>query len=137
MSKRPDGSGAITKSGHISLSQGRGKFKYQHVVIAEKVLGKKLPKGAQVHHVDCVPSNNENKNLVICQDQTYHRLLHRRTRALEECGNPNFLRCSYCRCYDDPSVLKSNGMRSYYHTECRSNFRRSVYKERKSLGKSI
>lgn len=60
-----------------------------HRVIAARALGKPLPPGAQVHHVDEDPFNNTPSNLVICQDLGYHRLLHVRTRIVMAGGNPN------------------------------------------------
>jgi hypothetical protein len=42
--------------------------------IAEKVLGKPLPKGTVIHH--------EGDQMVICQDQAYHHLLHKRINAI-------------------------------------------------------
>lgn len=60
-----------------------------HVAVAETVLGHSLPPGAQVHHVDGDRRNNRNQNLVVCQDQTYHRLLHHRTAVVRAGGNPN------------------------------------------------
>lgn len=58
-----------------------------HEVIAEKALGKPLPIGAQVHHVD--GSKDNSSQLVICQDQAYHLMLHARTRIVMAGGNPN------------------------------------------------
>jgi hypothetical protein len=66
-----------------------GPVVYEHVVIAESALGKYLPPNAQVHHVDDNEHNNANSNLVICQDQAYHQLLHVRARILKAGGNPN------------------------------------------------
>lgn len=60
-----------------------------HVLIAEKALGKPLPPGAQMHHVDENGKNNANTNLVICQDHAYHKLLHVRARIVKAGGNPN------------------------------------------------
>ena len=59
-----------------------GKRQYEHIVVAERALGKPLPKGAVVHHVDGQQWNNEPSNLVICPDQAYHMLLHRRMKEL-------------------------------------------------------
>jgi hypothetical protein len=61
----------------------------EHIAIAEAALGKYLPKGAQVHHVDGNQHNNANANLVICQDQAYHQLLEVRTKILKAGGNPD------------------------------------------------
>lgn len=52
-----------------------------HVLVAERALGKHLPKGAIVHHVDGDTRNNTPSNLVICQNQAYHCLLHKLARA--------------------------------------------------------
>src|ERR1035437_4065530 len=71
-----------------------------HTLIVEKVLGKKLPAGAEVHHVDSDGRNNKNTNLVVCPTKSYHKLLHRRTEALEASGNPNFRKCYYCKHWD-------------------------------------
>lgn len=61
----------------------------EHIVIAERALGRYLPSGAEVHHVDENTSNNANANLVICQDKAYHKLLHYRARVVAAGGNPN------------------------------------------------
>jgi HNH endonuclease len=54
----------------------------EHTLVAERALGHYLPTGAVVHHVDGNKWNNTPTNLVICQDQAYHVLLHKRQRAL-------------------------------------------------------
>jgi hypothetical protein len=69
-----------------------------HVKVAEKALGKRLPRGAEVHHVDGNGLNNANTNLVICQDRAYHILLHVRTKLIKAGGNPLTQKlCSVCR----------------------------------------
>jgi hypothetical protein len=94
---------------HISgywMFEISGRSVLRHVLVAEKALGKPLPKGAQVHHVDYDRSNDSNENLVICQNVSYHKLLHRRTDALNACGNANWLRCSKCGKYSPASELR-------------------------------
>lgn len=69
-----------------------------HISVAERALGKPLPKGANVHHVDGNRLNNANSNLVICQDSAYHNLLHARTRIVRAGGDPDLERiCSRCK----------------------------------------
>jgi hypothetical protein len=49
----------------------------EHVHVAERALGKRLPKRAIVHHVNEIKHDNRPANLVICEDHLYHKLLHR------------------------------------------------------------
>lgn len=75
-----------------------GVVKYQHVAVAEAALGRALPKGAVVHHVDGNKANNHPGNLVICESQSYHLLLHARARVQAAGGDPNTQKiCSRCR----------------------------------------
>jgi hypothetical protein len=82
-----------------------GVRKYLHVHIAEKALGKSLPKGAHVHHVDYNKKNNANSNLVICPNNAYHALLHQRQDAVNAGYPAHYRRCSYCQEYDSPDNL--------------------------------
>jgi hypothetical protein len=88
-----------------------------HISIAEKALGKKLPKGVEVHHVDEIKGNNANDNLVICPNRNYHQLLHKRTRALNACGHADWLRCHVCKEYSPPAYIKIYGKRQI-HVMC-------------------
>ena len=82
LKKRADnGSGCMEPSGYIQFRSANGrKGKRQHVLVAERALGKDLPKGAVVHHVNEIKSDNRPENLVICPNESYHRLLHKRQR---------------------------------------------------------
>lgn len=77
----------------------------EHVLAAEKILGKKLPSTAIVHHVNENKLDNSPTNLVICPDRNYHNLIHARMRALDKCGNANWLKCPFCGVYDDPKNM--------------------------------
>lgn len=69
-----------------------------HVLIAEKILGKRLPNIAVVHHVNQNKKDNRPSNLVICQDQSYHLLIHARQRIVDAGGNPKTDRiCTKCK----------------------------------------
>lgn len=69
----------------------------EHVLVAERALGKPLPAGTQVHHRDENRRNNDPGNLVICQDRAYHALIHARRRVFLAGGIPGSDRfCGRC-----------------------------------------
>lgn len=129
--KRRNGEGTINKDGYRVFVRNY-KFQYGHREIAEKALGKALPVGAIVHHVDEDTANNDPNNLVICPNHLYHMLLHRRAAALDACGNATYVKCRHCESYDDMKNLVVDGSRSFSHRQCRSVYRKSVYAARKS-----
>lgn len=100
-----------------------GRYVGEHILVAERVLEKFLPEGAIVHHVDGNRSNNVNSNLVVCQDRAYHSLIHSRMRAKKECGHADWLKCPYCKKYDDQKNMSLVG-RAHYHKECRNKYGR-------------
>ena len=96
----------------------------EHILLAEKALGKPLPSGAQIHHVNMDMTDNSSGNLVVCQDASYHKLLHVRKNALQSCGHVNWLKCPYCQQYDAPENMyvrpsKING----FHRSCAIQYR--------------
>lgn len=76
-----------TPKGYVYLSMPdhpnsdhRGRV-YEHVLVASKALGKAIPKGAVVHHVNGLRGDNRPENLVICENEAYHKLIHARMKA--------------------------------------------------------
>jgi hypothetical protein len=71
---------------------------FEHILVAEAALGRLLPSGAVVHHVDDDKAHNAGTNLCILQTNTDHIELHRRRRVLRAGGNPftDWI-CSACK----------------------------------------
>lgn len=96
----------------------------EHVLIAERALGRFLPDGAEVHHVDGDKKNNANRNLVICQDNVYHALLHFRAAVRARGGDPNTdkwcPKCGATKALSDFALRRANQShgRSSYCLAC-------------------
>ena len=66
---------SIDKKGYVRINCGNGKMRLEHIVTAQKALGRELKPNEVVHHIDCNPGNNKKSNLLIC-DRKYHTWLH-------------------------------------------------------------
>ena len=86
---------------------GESGYVHEYVLIAERALGKYLPLKAVVHH-------HTPEQLVICENQAYHKFIHQRTKALRACGHASWRKCNYCHQYDDPQNLRFKS-RAIYH----------------------
>jgi hypothetical protein len=108
-----------------------------HVAVAERALGKPLPRGAVVHHIDGDIQNNAPHNLVVCEDRAYHNLIHRRERAMQATGNPDALLCQVCGSYRDQHIMRdyANGPQRFrIHADClaeRNRHFKQLRKERR------
>jgi hypothetical protein len=108
---------------HIPGHPRSGKTGYvlEHILVAERAIGKHLPVGAVVHHANEKRDDNRPLNLVVCENDGYHQLLHRRLRAVKAGFPKNYRKCKYCKDYDDPaSLYMKNG--NNYHRRCQSNY---------------
>jgi hypothetical protein len=93
-----------------------------HILAAEKALGKSLPPKAVIHH-------HTPQQLVLCESQAYHMLLHRRMRALKACVHADWRKCPYCKQYDDPlNLINRGGGQPLYHLFCNREDSKARYK---------
>ena len=93
---------AIKKPNHPHASING--YVLEHILVAEKALGKFLPEGAIVHHVNGDVSDNRPCNLVVLQNKGEHQKLHKRLRALRTCGDSKKRVCIYCGEYDHQKI---------------------------------
>lgn len=84
-------------TGYPMLLEVGKRARAMHRLIAERALGKPLPAGVEIHHIDDDRANYANSNLVICENKDYHRLLHSRARIVRAGGDPETQKiCGSC-----------------------------------------
>lgn len=121
----------MTKMRSHPRARARGYIP-DHILVVEKALGHPLYPPHEVHHVDGNPTNNENSNLVVCENHEYHFLLHKRTRALKACGHANWHKCSLCQKYSPKDELyfspgkPGSSYQKIYHPKCMRDYNRTL-----------
>lgn len=80
LTDRAMGNKSISKQGYVVVHTGRKSRQYEHILVAERALGRPLDKGMVVHHINCDRADNRPENLLICSIG-YHLQLHARMRA--------------------------------------------------------
>jgi hypothetical protein len=102
-----------------------GRNTAEHILIAEKILGRPLKGSETVHHVDDDGFNNKPDNMVLCPNQQYHMLLHMRQRAFDACGHYDWRKCVRCKIYDS-----LNNLRVYkkvaMHSSCNREYTQGI-----------
>ena|SRR6266568_1279008 len=69
------GGRSVGRHRYIRINIGRGERQDEHVVKAEKALGRPLKPNECVHHLNMNKTDNRNSNLLICT-RGYHTWLH-------------------------------------------------------------
>lgn len=90
-------------------------YVFDHVLVASKALGKALPPTAVVHHLNEDKTDSSNRNLVLCEDNRYHLMLHQRRRSFLACGHAEWRICIRCGTYAPTADLRVHSRGSFVH----------------------
>lgn len=110
------GGRSIASNGYVLIRVGtshhladvRG-YAYEHRVVAEKKLGRRLLPGEIVHHKDENKQNNGPENLEVVTGNAEHLLLHRKRDDLRMPGEPNPLIKCECGCGEEIQRYDASG----------------------------
>jgi len=100
-----------------------------HILIMEMSIKRHILPYEVVHHIDEDVTNNDIGNLMLFSTIGSHQRYHARLRAFKACGYWNWLKCRYCKEYDNPKnmILSDSGVngikgahRRRFHTCVRS-----------------
>ena len=99
------------------------------IVVAEKKLKRRLLPGEIVHHINGKKDDDREYNVFVFKSSRLHTLYHQRMRAFRVCGQTHWLKCAYCKEYDDPENMRVRPNYDAAHRRCRSKYSKRVYKK--------
>lgn len=100
------GGRSVASNGYVLIRVGtehhladvRG-YAYEHRLVAEAKIGRRLREGEQVHHVNGDKADNRAENLEVEPSLAHHRAHHRTVdRGLRAPGTPNQIVSCACGC---------------------------------------
>lgn len=95
----------VASNGYVLVRVGRDHhladvrgYAYEHRVVAEQMIGRRLELGEQVHHIDGDRANNAASNLMVHRSRAHHAVEHRTRDDLRKPGEFNPTVACKCGC---------------------------------------
>lgn len=99
------GGRSVASNGYVLVRVGVGHhladvrgYAYEHRLVAEKKIGRRLLPGEQVHHIDGNTQNNAPENLEVMSSLHEHRHIHSKRRDTRSPGEANPMVPCACGC---------------------------------------
>lgn len=97
------GGRSVASNGYVLVRVGTAHhladYAYEHRIVAEKILGRRLRKGEEPHHKNGVRTDNRRRNIKIMRSRLHHGVEHRTARFDKRLpGQPNLLVSCECGC---------------------------------------
>lgn len=99
------GGRSIASNGYVLIRVGvdhhladvRG-YAYEHRIVAEQKIGRRLKRREQVHHINGNKQDNRPDNLLVASNAAEHHVHHRKQKNLRLPNEPNPLVACECGC---------------------------------------
>lgn len=87
MDKNPNWKGGRKNfQGYIKIRTQKNLYEFEHRVVAEKTIGRKLKRKEIVHHINGVKNDNRPENLIVIGSQSEHAKAHSDNVSCPTCG---------------------------------------------------
>jgi hypothetical protein len=106
LSRNPNWKGgrSVASNGYVLIKRPdhpradcRG-YVYEHILVAEQLIGRPVRKGEQVHHKNHIKTDNRPENLEVKASRAHHAAEHRKRTDLRSLNDPNTTVSCACGC---------------------------------------
>jgi hypothetical protein len=95
------------KDGYIRINLEKGKREFEHRLVAQNILGRKLKKNEIVHHIDWDKHNNVPENLFVCNPSFHKKMCGDLLKLTGELYKSGIIRFKDGKYFIDWSDVKS------------------------------